>query len=241
MNDGADEKAYVLVRMLAEMGEYHYTYWLQNSEWPQTKPSTQEMVDEVLHYITPDVLPLTPEESAQVAQYAIDHPDKEGQLPPELRRGDVVFRSKTHLIEGLNSIAPGTAEKIKGTAGADTDGWGIEAWTVSLGLGGALVLIGRLAIVTKFTPTGALVSVIAGVLLITATAVFGANMKTKEGKNIVAAGVEKLGDVINAVGAAGKSLITGLVTAAVVGVGIGVTVWAIRRSKPRQQLKGAEL
>lgn len=230
-----DEAAYVQVRLWTEAGAQHYAYWEQNGAWPETSPTTQQLVDNVLQYITPDVLPLTPVEAAQVAQYALDNPKFEGQLPPELRRGDVVFRSREHLVEGLNTLAPGTAAKIKGLA-PDADSWGIELWAVGLGAGGVLVAIGKLKYLSKADPRAALISTVAGLLLLGAVAVMGLSTKTKEGKNVVAATVQALADAATAVGKKASQLVTGLIVAGTVALGVGLTIVVVRTVGKRRRI-----
>lgn len=221
-----DEAAYAMVRLWIETGAYHYDYWKNTGKWPETKPTTAELVTNVLQYITPDVLPLTPEESAQVAQYAQQNPKFEGQLPPSLRRGDVVFRSRAHLVEGLNTLAPATAAKIKAKA-PDADGWGLEPWAVALTASGVLYVVGKL------NWKGAVISAVAGYLLLGVTAYFAVTAKTEDGKNVVRAAFDAAAAAVQEVGKKASMLVTGLIIAGTVAVGVGLTVAIVRSTRRR--------
>lgn len=179
MADAIDAATYTMLRMYIETGHVRYQRWAETGVWPEMDPPTSTMISVLLGYITPDLLPLTPAESATLMAAGGE------KLPPELRRGDVVFRDRKTLVAAVNALAPELAGQVHATAPGADDG-DVEWWAVALSAAGALRWIGKLSW------QGALISTIASYLLLGIVAYFGLSAKTPEGKNIV---LGALGDV----------------------------------------------
>jgi hypothetical protein len=169
-----DEADYVMCRMYIEVGALAYQKWKDTGVWPETDPPTSKLIDTLLEFITPDVLPLNAEEIAILAKSG------NKQLPPELRRGDIIFRNREALVEGLNTMAPATADAIKKKAPGADEG-DLEWWAVTLSSAGALALIGLLSW------RGKLIALVAAALLAGASAYLGLTAKTEDGQNAIKA------------------------------------------------------
>lgn len=209
MADAINAQTYAMLRTYIEAGSTRYQRWKETGVWPEGgEPSTNKLLGLVLKYVTPDLIPLDAAESAQLKAAGGK------QLPPALRRGDVVFRDRDQLIAAVDELAPDLAKQVAQVPGSDSGG--VEWWAVALSAAGTLAWIGKLSW------QGALVSIIASRILLGVVAYLGLTAKTDEGKNIVAeaakAAANKAGDVANSIIDAGTIVLYGVAGAVVVGV-----------------------
>lgn len=209
---------YTMIRLWIEAGAEHRRGYEQTGSWPTVSPTADELAARVAYYLPAigeegafDVYALSPQEAAYQETWSKGQPDSEAwRLAPSLRRADVVFRDRERLVDELNKVAPKAAAAIKAEA-PDADDWGLELWAVALVAGGVLVAIGRLSW------QGALISSIAGYLLLGASAIAGFTFKTAEGKTITERAYEAVQAAAQKAAEGAKSIawIIGLVAGAV--------------------------
>lgn len=188
-----DVATYTMIRLWIEAGNAYLVFFRARGRWPEADPSIDRLVSSVLAHLPADYFSLTPAELQAVAAWDDGSPARAGRLPPELRRGDVVFRDRDLLIQTLNERNPAAAAEVKALA-PDADDGDVEWWAIALAspFAGGLLAAGILHSIGALSWRGVLLSQISGYLLIATNVAAEVPIHTERGRQVAAAAWEKI-------------------------------------------------